>query len=242
MLFIDEGKIGARRAVCIAHPLKRRVMLVENEALEYTARAFGILTYYKLSDDIMDEKLLRRIAISLLRPIFKRAKRRAGLRDLADVICDRLGRINELQKQACPSVDTPAGLFGELLGEIFAFGLSGSDRVVTYAVGYHLGKFIYAADAAEDYERDRASGSYNPYVLLYGREPLTAENKRTIKCALILECREIENAVNLLPFGNLATIENILLNIVCAGLVERIKFLDGTDTDKKKRREEESLI
>ncbi len=232
MLYIDESKIDAKKKKCIAHPFKSRPMLVENEALEYTARAFGILTYYKLKDDLSDEKLLRKMAISILRPIFSGAKKKAGLTELAEVVSDRLLRIGALEEERCGSVDEPAKLFGELLGEIFAFGLEGADRTVTYACGYHLGKFIYAADAAEDYDRDVKSGSYNPYVILYEGKPLTKENRATIKCALLMECRGIEGAVNLLPFGNLRTIENILKNIIYVGLPRRIEFLDGEAEDK----------
>ena len=51
MLFIDESKIDAKKGRCIAHPIKSRPMLLDNPALEYTARALGILTDYKLLDD-----------------------------------------------------------------------------------------------------------------------------------------------------------------------------------------------
>ena len=246
MLYIKDDAIKAKKGRCIAHPLKSRVMLQENEALEYTAKAFAILTYYKLRDDMTDEKLMRRMAVGMLKPIFSSAKKRASLETLSAVCSEKLDAIGELERARTPSVDGPAALFGELLGEIFAFGLEGKDRLVTYQVGYHLGKFIYAADAAEDYGKDRESGSYNPYVLLYGGEPLTRENRESIKCALLLECRELESAVNLLPTGDLITIENILLNIIYRGLPERIKFLDG-DPDscpegkKRKCKEKEEI-
>ena len=227
MLYSDPSKIKARRGRCIAHPLKRKVMLSTSDATDYTARAFGILTYYKLLDDINDEKLGKRMATSLLRPIFAGAKKRADMVALSDAVKDRLDKISALERDNCPSVDAPAALFGELLGEIFSSGLDGDGRTVTYACGYHLGKFIYAADAAEDYEKDRKSGSYNPYVLMYGGSDLTAENKQSIKTSLLLECRGLEGAVNLLPFGSLRTIEGIIKNIIYLGLPRRIEFLDG---------------
>ena len=227
MLFSPKENIKARRGRCIAHPVKRRTMLVRSEATDYTARAFGILTYYKLLDDIHDERAAKRLATSLLRPIFASAKKRAGLEELAERVRAGLEAINRLENECVASVDEPAKLFGELLGEIFACGLEGSDRTVTYAVGYHLGKFIYAADAAEDYEKDRLSGSYNPYVIMYDGADLTDENRSTIKCALLLECESLERAVNLLPFNGLATIEGIINNIIYLGLPKRIEFLDS---------------
>ena len=236
MLYIPDGDFAAEQRRCIAHPAKKRPMLKENSAIEYTARAFAVLTYYKLKDDLSDESGLKRLGVTAVRPIVSFASEKASLVSLANIVSDRLDKITALEKAKCESIDTPATLFGELLGEIFAYGLPENDRLVPYEVGYHLGRFIYAADAAEDYEKDRKSGSYNPYVLLYRGEMLTEENKQNIKCGLLLECKKIESAVNLLPFGTRATIENIINNIIYLGLVKRIEFLDGKEKKPTKEK------
>jgi predicted hotdog family 3-hydroxylacyl-ACP dehydratase len=238
MAYIPDLECRTELRRCIAHPAKRRPMLEENEATEYTARAFAILTHYKLLDDILDEKLVKRAAVSLARPITSHAVSLADLSDLEAIVADRLARITELEEAKCPSIDEPAELFGQLLGEIFSYGYDGEARLVSYECGLHLGKFIYAADAAEDYERDRVSGAYNPYVLMYGGEELSDENRASIKCGLILECRELEGAVNLLPFGTLATIENIIKNIIYLGLTKRIEFLDKSTREKESENEQ----
>ena len=226
MLFVPDSDIGVEKRRCIAHPMKRKGMLRENEAIRYTARAFAILTYHKMLDDIRDEKAVKKALVYTARPVFKRGSRKAQLDFLSEVCADKLLKINEMEESGEESVDNPASLFGELLGEIFAYGFSANDRLVLYTAGYHLGRFIYAADAAEDYEDDRKSGKYNPYVLAYEGKPLSAENKKTIKCALILECKRIEGAVNLFPFGERRVIENIIKNIIYLGLIKRIEFLD----------------
>ena len=156
--------------------------------------------------------------------------------ELERTVREKLAEISGLEDAECPSVDKPATLFGELLGEVFASGLPEAERLVPYRLGYHLGRFIYAADAAEDYDADRAKGSYNPYVISYGGAPLTDENRRTIRCALLQECKCIEGAVNLLPFGELATVENIVNNIIYLGLPDRIKFLEP-DPEKENNNE-----
>ena len=227
MAYIPDLECRTELRRCIAHPAKRRPMLVENEAIEYTARAFAILTHYKLLDDISDEKLVKRAAVSLARPITSHAVSLADLSELEAIVADRLARITELERAKCPSIDEPAELFGQLLGEIFSYGYDGEARLVSYECGLHLGKFIYAADAAEDYDKDVKSGSYNPYVIQYGGAPLTDENKQSIKTGLILECSRIEAAVNLMPFDRKATIENIIKNVIYLGLIKRIDFLDG---------------
>ena len=229
MNFIPRGGIQTTRRTCIAHPLKRRGMLVENEAIEYTARAFALFTYYKICDDINDAGVAKRALMTLALPISATAKRRAGLLSLSEMMREKLSRISEMENAMVESVDLPAGVFGELLGEVFSYGLSGDDKMVYYSFGYHLGKFIYAADAAEDYERDFDSGNYNPYTLVYKKPTLSHENRQSIKCALLLECRKIEAAFNLMPFGERATVENIVKNIIYLGLPARIAFLDGDD-------------
>lgn len=238
MLYIPDADFLAENKRCIAHPLTKRPMLKENEALEYTARAFAILAYHKTRDDLYDEGFDKRLALCAVRPIVALASARAELGELSALVTEKLDKIRAIEDEALPSVDEPATLFGELLGEIFAYGLSERERTAPYYTGYHLGRFIYAIDAAEDYERDRETGSYNPYVLAYEGRPLTDENRESIKCALLLECQKLEGAVNLLPFGTRTTIENIIKNVIYCGLTDKMKFLD-TEKDKTIAEKEE---
>ncbi len=233
MLYEPDEAIGVEWRRCPVHPLKKRAMLKMNGAIEYTARAFAILTYYKLCDDISDERGLKRALVGTARPIVRGAKKRAKIPELERVVRDRLAEITLLERARTASADEPASLFGKLLGELFSYGLSEGDRLVPYECGYHLGRFIYCADAAEDYAEDALAGKYNPYVLAYGGAPLTRENRETIKCGLLLECKKIEAAVALLPFGSRATIENIINNIIYLGLVKRIAFLDKSEGEEK---------
>ena len=232
MLYIPDADFKAEQRRCIAHPTKKRPMLKDNPAIEYTAKAFAILTYYKMRDDISDEVSLKKLGAAMLTPITSSAKRRACLSSLETTVREGLEAIGRLERANCSSVDEPASIFGDLLGEIFAFGLDEGDALVPREVGRHLGRFIYAADAAEDYAEDAEKGKYNPFVLLYEGKPLTKENKESIKCGLLLECKKIEAAVNLLPFGTRATIENIINNIIYLGLVKRIEFLDREESYK----------
>ena len=232
MLFVPDDAFAVEKKRCVAHPLKRRPMLKMNEALVYTARVFAIFSYYKMRDDMQDEGFFKKLALTPVRPILAHGTKKAKMPDLASIIGSKLDEITALERAGCESVDEVAHPFGELLGEVFAGGLEGADRLVMYECGYHLGKFIYAADAAEDYDEDRRLGKYNPYVLAYGGAELTDENKRMIKTALILECKRIEGAVNLMPFGSRATLEHIIKNIIYLGLTDRIKFLDPEEKNK----------
>lgn len=232
MAYIPDSELGSSLHRCVLHPVKKKNMLDDNSALEYTARAFGILTYYKMRDDLSDEGLGKRMLVSFARPVASRAKKLSDLTPLADFVGEKLDAITALERENTASIDIPAALFGDLLGEVFAYGLTGSDAIVTRQVGIHLGKFIYAADAAEDYAEDVKNGRYNPYAQIYGRDGLTPENKRSIKNALIMECRDLEAAINLIPFEKKITVENIVRNIIYLGLVKRIEFLDREEEKK----------
>jgi hypothetical protein len=232
MAFIDDSELSGSMCRCVAHPLKKRRIIDENPALVYTARAFAILTYYKTADDISDEKLVRRLAVGAARPVVKGARKRSELERLDSIAKEKLSAISALEAEKCKSVDLPATLFGELLGEIFSDGLDGEGRLICYQVGYRLGRFVYVADAAEDYEEDARLGRYNPFVLSYGTDKLSDEARSTIRTGLLLECRELEAAVNLLPFGRKHTVEGIVKNIIYLGLTERIGFLDPEGTDE----------
>ena len=234
MAYMPDSELGSSMQRCAVHPLKKRCMLTDNSAIEYTARAFAILSYYKMKDDLADEKLAKKMLVSAVRPILNHAKKKADLKPLAGIVRDRLEKISAIEKERRPSIDEPAELFGELLGEIFAYGLEGNDRLVTYECGFHLGKFILLADAIDDYDTDLKDGKYNPFVIAYGGRPLTCENKQNVKITLLLECKKLENAINLIPFGNKITIENIVRNIIYLGLTKRIEFLDkdGEEVNK----------
>ncbi len=232
MLYTDGIEFKIEKKRCIAHPLKKRNVLIQNPAIAYTARVFAILSYYKVKDDVDDEKLLRSLASRSLTPILKGAKKKADIASLEEIIKNKLLAIRELELAGSDSVDEGADIFGELLGAVFSFGLEGDANVVTYECGYHLGRFIYCADAAEDYEKDRACGAYNPYVILYNNKELTKENRQTIYTALVLICKRIEAAVNLMPSDNGRDgIMQIIRNTVYLGLTKRIEFLK-TETEE----------
>lgn len=237
MVYIPDCEFCRKKCRCIAHPLKKKPMLSDNSATEYTARAFSLLTYHKLRDDIADEKFIKRLLVRLMLPIFSRARKKAKMPELDAIMAKKLSEIRELEAARCESVDEPAMLFGELLGEVFSHGMDGECKDTLYECGYHLGKFIYAADAAEDYEKDAESGAYNPYVIAYGGAPLTRENRSNIRAALLTFCQGIESAVNKMPFGNRSTLEEIIKNVIYLGLVKRIAFLENVSSEKTEEKE-----
>jgi len=224
MLFTDRC-VNKKRCRCIAHPCRARNCLSGNAALDDAACISAILIYEKCLDDKKD-KGGHRWRARLLSPIFRRAAKRAALPFLSRETEACLAELATLEEARVPSVDQPAALFGDLLGLCFAEGFEGEAHTLLYDVGYHLGVFIYAADAADDYRADKKSGSYNPYVLLYP-DGVGFENgiPEEVRASLMLTLSSLSDAVERLPYGDERTLENIIKNTVYYGLSDRVAEL-----------------
>ena len=191
-----------------------------------------MLSYEKCLDDKKDRGGPRLRALLAL-PALRRAAKRAKLPFLSRETEECLRELSAIEAQKTPSIDAPAAVFGDLLGLCFAEGLEGEEHTLFYDVGYRLGIFIYAADAADDYKSDKKSGSYNPYVLLYPDDPgFDCGIPDGIKASLSLSLTELGEAIEKLPFLGDATLENIIKNTVYLGLPDRIELL-GKPKNKK---------
>ena len=123
MLTTDRG-VACKSCRCIAHPLKKRPCLFENEALTYAARASALLTYEKLEDDKRDGGFGKKLRARLVLPVFRRAAKKARLSFLQKETMDCLARLSAMEREQLASIDAPAEEFGDLLGLVFAEGLA----------------------------------------------------------------------------------------------------------------------
>ena len=95
---------------------------------------------------------------------------------------------------------------------------------------YHVGRWIYLADARDDLEEDRNTGSYNPLLLRFDGVCDDALLSTTMKHSLNMAC----SALSVLDLGSRA---GILENILYLGLpaVQKCIF-DGSWTEVKKQK------
>lgn len=210
------------RRRCPVHPTKKRNMLVSDEVLFFCAYASAILTYHKLQDDLRDTSGIKRIGAYLLLPAASHMRKKArSLRDLDLMASEKLSELERLEEEKTPSPDAVAEIFGCLLSLLFAWELEGPEAKLAAAIGHHTGKWIYLADAADDYPADIKSGAYNPFVCAAGSaEPskFIKENRKTIENTLIFECNEIAKAVELIDFSANGMAGALLRNIVYLGM------------------------
>ncbi len=230
-----------RRRRCIAHPLRRRMMMEPNEQLDYAADASAILAYEKCRDDVADERGRRRLRARLRCFFLKGAYRRARKRypDLAERVRAHLVRLGEKEKEQRPSVDEVAVIFGDLLADIVAEGLTGDRERLARSIGRQTGRFIYIIDAIDDLPEDAEKKRFNPFLLLYGG-PLDEAAKGGVQDALIGCLSDLEIAFDLIRSDGAPERSEVLRNILYLGMpatVRRVLY-EKKEHDHKHNKED----
>ena len=218
---LTNEKLDLQKKRCAVHPLKKRSMAINSPSLAYCADASAILTYHKCRDDVDDEKGFKKLRARMASGFFSRAYRRAKRRypALDATVCSLLKELCAYEKDttAPPSADAPAAIFGNLIAAVCAEGLAGTDARIATAFGRAIGHWIYLIDAADDYRDDLASGSFNPFVRLFG-DKMTEENAQSIAISLKRYLADAEGAFLLIDHFPLPEVREILCNILYLGL------------------------
>ena len=205
-------------------------MCPDSPALEAAADESVVLAWWKLQDDLGDEGFGKRLAVRAMSWVFRPAYRKAArLRPEFDQTAERcLKELALLEKENCPSLDRTADAFARLL-QSAAPGGGERGRVLSQML-YHLGRWIYLADAREDLEEDMARGRYNPAAARYGPSGDDESLKRTMSHSL-----ELMGAA--LQLGQFGCRKPLVENIIYLGLplVQRAVF-DGSWNNKKKQK------
>ena len=90
------------------------------------------------------------------------AKDREGL---SIAIGNCITRLSQLEKENCSNADETANCFGMLMGELLVYQEDlWADTL--RQMGMALGRYIYLADAAIDYKKDKKKGRYNPFLAM----------------------------------------------------------------------------
>ena len=205
---------------CAVHPLHARPTVQKCEALDYCADASALLVYHKLLDDLHDERGLKKARAVFTRPFLRSAYRRAKRRHpaLDEAIAAHLCRLSELEADtSLESADMLAEPFGLLMGEVFCAGLHGSEERIARTIGKALGRWIYLADAADDFEEDRHRRRFNPYLRLFGDAP-SESDWRNLETALTVLLCEAERGFLLIDRYPTPELREILSNIFYLGL------------------------
>ena len=204
LLLWPEGDAGAVHRRCIAHPFAGRDHYPGNPALELAADESVILAWWQIQDALSDPgrgKGKYRAASLALKSAYRRAAERRP--DFDRITRERLARLGELEAARCASLDLPADAFAGILAAAAADVPDPMKRRVLEQLLYHLGRWIYLVDAADDLADDFSAGSYNPLIFRYGLTggELTEEAREGLTVSLDHSIRLMAAAYELWDFG-----------------------------------------
>lgn len=196
---------------CVCHVCKKHSETTDKYS-PYVARMTILMAYYKCLDDWQDDKNLP----GLLYSVYLKRKVKAITRlygEKCKKIEDYLKEFYAMEKSA--SIDECSSLFGKITAEVFT---PEEDlwKDALYNIGFNLGKFIYIADALEDYDDDVRKNRPNPL------KGCTHVSDIKYECMTILNMLAAEATAE---FEKLPVIENaeILRNILYSGIWQKIE-------------------
>ena len=226
-----EGGLCARR--CPARPLRKPRACLAGPQLDAAADQSVILTWYKLSDDVDDRGFLAGLPWRFARLLFRRAYRRAAAAqpEFDGQVREGLARLRALEEARSPQLDRAADAFAGILAcASRAVPREGERRAMAQLL-YHLGRWIYLADARDDLEEDKQSGRYNPLDARFqGR---AREERGYLDTTATHSLRLAGSAAELLELGEwVPVVENVLYfglpAVQCAVLDGRWKEMRHT--------------
>lgn len=223
---ISEEIPALKQERCIVHPIKKKNILYNDEAIDYAADMLVILAYYKFQDDWQDEK---KLLGALGMTAFKRIHRKiTGMYPgTCDIIRGSIEQLSQLEKVNCQSIDEAAEPFAQLMKAIFSGSNlpSSPERQEALAdLGYSVGKWIYLIDAVDDLEKDLEKNRYNPLKSIQNDENFTQRMEFNLICAL-------ENASIAVKRLELVKNKGIIENIMYFGLFKRTEGILGIETN-----------
>lgn len=173
---LSPHKSYIRRQICLTHPHKKKPMIINNDALSYAGAMNVALVYYKLLDDVQDDKDLKSKALAAsLKPYKNKFPRE--INPILKMIETNLQSLYHLEAtKEFSSLDEISDPFAQIVANIlvmYPYELREDNaelRQQLYQFGYALGKWIYLIDALDDLETDLKNDKFNPLLHLYQQE------------------------------------------------------------------------
>lgn len=227
---LENTKCSFKKMRCIVHPVKNRLIILNNKALDYAAFCNVTLAYYKLLDDIQDDSsIVSTIKSTFLKKYIARSPSKFVqhneyiLKSLKDLwIIESSKAFTSLDEVSHPFAD----LTGYILSSYIDNNIYLNDKVKNnlYWLGYNLGKWIYIIDAWDDLEKDLKNNKFNPLNVLFNKDlvsfdKLAARIEQRIDFVLVTSASNCIEYLNNLP---LAKNEDLLNNILQFGLMEKM--------------------
>ncbi len=219
---LSDGCTEIKKGRCAFNPLKKCNYCKGKEDFSMPSAAAMIMLYYKLADNIADEKGFKKLGFSCLLPLFSGAHKKAAKKypQIEKCVAEYIENQNTLEKNGCSELDRIADPTAKVLSEILMLcSEDETQKRILQRLGYCLGRYIYILDAVCDFEQDIKTGAYN--VFKAGNESELSENLKEKAKAQLYFC--INEACKAFELLEIKKYKNILGNIMYLGLEDTFK-------------------
>lgn len=212
---LDDG-FSIEKLKCVASPIKSKNVEVSSKVIDFSADISILLSYYKILDNIKDEKynFKYKLILLFLKPAYKKAIKNQGSADI--IIKTNLENLDILEEKRETNIDKVSDPFAKMLSQLSQ--VQGENLAIA-EIFYHIGRWIYIIDAIKDIGEDFIKTEYNPIIarfnLLDGK--LDSETRDKLSSILGASITRIREAVDLLDSKK---DKEIIENIVNLGLVD----------------------
>ena len=221
---ISGCDVKMSRRSCIAHPFHKHRCCDVSDVIDEVTNIWSFLFYYNVKDKLSDRGLAPRIKAALMYPLAAYMRRKASKKipQLEKEIKEYLGKLTDLERGNCDSIDKAADCFASLLGAITTYGIEdeGKKRIIS-RLGYCIGRWIYILDAYNDIDDDVKKHNYNPIYEQYAcksKNTVTPEIKQKIEFTLSHSLAQAAAAYELL---DVVRFRGILENIIYLGMSQK---------------------
>ena len=215
----EDTEVAYERGRCPFNPAKRCAYQTNcGESYRAAAALTVILTYYKVRDNLHDEKSLKKAAAALIYPLisayYKKAQKRYPR--FAEIAARTMEDQAALEQANCACADEAAHPAASALAALCTETMAdGAQKRVVERVAYCLGRWVYLIDAYDNMRDDLKNGAYNPFLLQYGvaesADLSAAQTQEGILRSLHMTANEAAVSFELLTGGvHRAILENIL--------------------------------
>lgn len=200
LLSLNRGCEGFENKNCVFNPLKKCTYCKTGSDSFSKASALSvILAYYKLVDDINDNSFLKKSLFRIIKPLFSHWCKKAGKKypEILKLAKKMLEKQLLAEAQDDCLLDLASEPTAEMLGTILKLeGNSDSQKRILYQMGYGLGRFIYLADAVDDYSKDKKTGSFNPFNSVKENKYETMKNNLSQALAMTYDAYSLLDLVD----------------------------------------------
>ena len=213
LMSLNRSCKGFKDGRCTCNPLKKCKFATYSGDAYRKAAAFSMISaYYKIIDDIQDSGFFKKLLCRIIKPFFSHQRKKAADKypDMDKAVSDMMKMQYDAEHSEKSSVDMSAHPTALMLAAVLS--AEAHDEIqkrVLYEFGYHIGRWIYLVDAADDIEKDIKSNGFNPFV---NKKTGEVKSSDFIKAVLNQSLARAYDAYNLLNFTDFKGIlDNMML-------------------------------